>query len=144
MSDSVRPHRWKPTRLPCPWDSPGKNTGVGCHRLLLSTLEKWKPLLLYNLHTNVYSSSGHNCPELETTQTSLRSEGTHLFKLWFPSVDCYPVIKRSNYGRKQSAWEPVTQTRSRGHVPAKCLWAFSRKDHMSGCKTSLSKLNLLI
>ena len=28
------PHRWKPTRLPCPWDSPGKNTGVGCHFLL--------------------------------------------------------------------------------------------------------------
>ena len=25
------PHRWQPTRLPRPWDSPGKNTGVGCH-----------------------------------------------------------------------------------------------------------------
>ena len=25
---------WQPTRLPCPWDSPGKNTGVGCHFLL--------------------------------------------------------------------------------------------------------------
>ena len=34
MSDSVQPHRWQPTRLPCPWDSPGKNTGVGCHFLL--------------------------------------------------------------------------------------------------------------
>src|SRR5574340_856504 len=34
MSDSVQPHRRKPTRLPCPWDSPGKNTGVGCHFLL--------------------------------------------------------------------------------------------------------------
>ena len=33
MSDSVRPHRWQPTRLPCPLDSPGKNTGVGCHFL---------------------------------------------------------------------------------------------------------------
>ena len=32
--DSVRPHRQKPTRLPHPWDSPGKNTGVGCHFLL--------------------------------------------------------------------------------------------------------------
>ena len=31
---SVRPHRWQPTRLPRPWDSPGKNTGVGCHFLL--------------------------------------------------------------------------------------------------------------
>ena len=34
MSDSVRPHRWQTTRLPHPWDSPGKNTGVGCHFLL--------------------------------------------------------------------------------------------------------------
>ena len=34
MSNSVRPHRWQPTRLPRPWDSPGKNTGVGCHFLL--------------------------------------------------------------------------------------------------------------
>ena len=34
MSDSVRPHRWQPTRLLHPWDSPGKSTGVGCHFLL--------------------------------------------------------------------------------------------------------------
>ena len=34
MSDSVRPHRQQPTRLPRPWDSPGKNTGVGCHFLV--------------------------------------------------------------------------------------------------------------
>ena len=34
MSNSVRPHRRQPTRLPRPWDSPGKNTGVGCHLLL--------------------------------------------------------------------------------------------------------------
>ena len=34
VSDSVRPHGRQPTRLPRPWDSPGKNTGVGCHFLL--------------------------------------------------------------------------------------------------------------
>ena len=34
MSDSVRPHIQQSTRLLCPWDSPGKNTGVGCHFLL--------------------------------------------------------------------------------------------------------------
>ena len=32
--NSVQPHRRQPTRLPRPWDSPGKNTGVGCHFLL--------------------------------------------------------------------------------------------------------------
>ena len=34
VSDSVRSHRRQPTRLRRPWDSPGKNTGVGCHFLL--------------------------------------------------------------------------------------------------------------
>ena len=34
MSNSVQPHRWQPTRLRRPWDSPGKNTGVGCPFLL--------------------------------------------------------------------------------------------------------------
>ena len=34
VSNFVWPHRRQPTRLPCPWDSPGKNTGVGFHFLL--------------------------------------------------------------------------------------------------------------
>ena len=34
VSNSVRPHRQQPTRLHRPWDSPGKNTGMGCHFLL--------------------------------------------------------------------------------------------------------------
>ena len=34
VSDSVQPHRQQPIRLPRPWGSPGKNTGVGCHFLL--------------------------------------------------------------------------------------------------------------
>ena len=34
VSDSVQPHRRQPTRPRHPWDSPGKNTGVGCHFLL--------------------------------------------------------------------------------------------------------------
>ena len=45
VSDSVQPHRRQPTRLPCSWDSPGKNTGVGCHFFLQCMKvksEKWK------------------------------------------------------------------------------------------------------
>ena len=34
MPDSVQPQRQQPTRLPRPWDSPGKNTVMGCHFLL--------------------------------------------------------------------------------------------------------------
>ena len=46
--DSVRPHRRQPTRLLCPWDSPGKNTGVGCHFLLHPILKK--QITAYKLH----------------------------------------------------------------------------------------------
>ena len=45
MSNSVQPHRWQPTKLCHPWDSPGKNTGVGCHFLLQCVKvksKKWK------------------------------------------------------------------------------------------------------
>ena len=41
VSDSFRPHRRQPTRLPRPWDSPGKNTGVGCH-FLLQRRNRWR------------------------------------------------------------------------------------------------------
>ena len=41
MSDSVQPHRRQPIRLHCLWDSPAKNTGVGCHFLLHCMKVKW-------------------------------------------------------------------------------------------------------
>ena len=34
MSESLRPHGLQPARFLCPWNFPGKNTGVGCHSLL--------------------------------------------------------------------------------------------------------------
>ena len=50
MSDSARPHRRQPTRLPRPWDSPGKNTGVGCHFLLqcIKVKLKWSRSVMSN------------------------------------------------------------------------------------------------
>ena len=52
MSDSLQPHGLKPTRLLCPWDSPGKNTGGGCHFLLqgIFLTQGSNPCLLYLLH----------------------------------------------------------------------------------------------
>ena len=52
MSNSARPHRLQPIRLPCPWDSPGKNTGVGCHFLLQFRKVKSE------------SEVSHSCPTL--------------------------------------------------------------------------------
>ena len=58
MSDSVRPHRGQPTRLPCPWDSPGKNTGVGCH------------FLLQCMKVKSESEVAESCPTLATPWTA--------------------------------------------------------------------------
>ena len=66
MPDSVRPHRRQPTRLLCPWDSPGKNTGVGCHFLLQcmkvkseSEVTQSCPTLSDPIYWNLPSSSVH-------------------------------------------------------------------------------------
>ena len=63
---TMRPHRWQPTRLPRPWDSPGKNTGVGCHFLLQCMKGKSEseviqscPTLSYPMDCSLPSSSIH-------------------------------------------------------------------------------------
>ena len=62
----VRPNRQQPTRLPCPWDSPGKNTGVGCHFLLQcmkvkseSEVARSCPTLHDPMHCSLPGSSAH-------------------------------------------------------------------------------------
>ena len=66
MSDSVRPHRGQATRLPHPWDSPGRNTGVGYHFLLQCMREKSEsevaqlcPTLSNSIDCSLPSSSVH-------------------------------------------------------------------------------------
>ena len=66
MSDSVQPYRRQPTRLPRPWDSPGKNTGVGCHFLLQcmkvkseSEVAQSCPTLSYPMDCSLPGSSLH-------------------------------------------------------------------------------------
>ena len=58
VSDSVRPHRWQPTRLPCPWDSPDKNTKVGCH------------FPLQRMKVKSESEVAQSCPTLVTPWTA--------------------------------------------------------------------------
>ena len=54
----MRPHRRQPTRLPRPWDSPGKNTGVGCH------------FFLQCMKVKSESEVAHSCPILATPWTA--------------------------------------------------------------------------
>ena len=74
MSNSVRPQRRQPTRLPRPWDSPGKNTGVGCH------------VLLQCMKVKSESEVTQSCPTLSTSWTAayqaLLSMGFSRQKYW--------------------------------------------------------------
>ena len=54
MSNSVWPYRWQPTRLLCPWESPGKNTGVCCHFLL----QYDKPRQLIKIQRHHFANKG--------------------------------------------------------------------------------------
>ena len=66
VSDSVRPQRRQPTRLPRPWDSPGKNTGVGCH------------CLLQCMKVKTESEVAQSCPTLRNPMDcSLPGSSTH-------------------------------------------------------------------
>ena len=65
MSNYVRPHRRQPTRLPRPWDSPGKNTGVGCHFLQCRKVKS-------------ESEGAQSCPTLsDPTDCSLPGSAVH-------------------------------------------------------------------
>ena len=70
VSDSVRPHRRQPTRLPHPGDSPDKNTGVGCH------------FLLQCMKVKIESEVAQSCPTLsDPMDCSLPGSSIHgIFK----------------------------------------------------------------
>ena len=82
MSDSVRPHRWQPTRLPRPWDSPGKNTGVGCHYFLQCMKVKSE------------SEVAQSCPTLsDPMDYSLPGSSVHgIFQAKSTEVGCHCLL----------------------------------------------------
>ena len=89
MSDSVRPHRRQPTRLPCPWDSPGKNTGMGCH------------FLLQCMKVKSQSEVAQSCPTLsDPLDHSLEGSSVHGFSRqeywsWVPLPSLISWAERS-------------------------------------------------
>ena len=93
MSDSVLPHRRQPTRLPCPWDSPGNNTGVGCH------------FLLQCMKVKSESEVAQSCPTLAIPWTAAYqaplSMGFSSQKYWsgvpLPSPFCISVAYKYKY-----------------------------------------------
>ena len=74
------PHRWQPIRIPHPWHSPGKNTGVGCH------------FLLQCMNVKIESEVAQSCLMSKTSQILSFS-----FKTWDPGTRlCYIIISGKN------------------------------------------------
>ena len=88
MSDSVRPQRRQPTRLPRPWDSPGKNTGAGCHFLLQHV--KVKSLSRVRLFATPWTAVTH----LRSAPSLVRSAIAHgLLSALGPLQAQMPILK---------------------------------------------------
>ena len=98
MSDSVRAHRRQPTRLRRPWNSPGKNTGVGCHFLLQCVKvkeESEKTGLKLNIQkTKIMASGSITSWEIDGETVETVSDFIFLGSKITADGDCSHEIKR--------------------------------------------------
>ena len=102
VSDSARPHRRQPTRLLCPWNPPGKNTGVGCH------------FLLQCIKVESESEVAQSCPTLsDPMDCSLPGSSVHgIFQArvleWgaiaFSATEYYSARKRNTFESVLMRW----------------------------------------
>ena len=107
MSDSVQPQRRQPTRPPYPWDSPGKNTGVGCHFLLQCIKVKSESEVTQScltLHDPMdYSPPGSSVHGVFQARI-LEWDAIPFSDKWWPSSQMSPLkgvlITNSNVGEK--------------------------------------------
>ena len=91
----MRPHRRQPTRLPSPWDSPGKNTGVGCHFLLQCMKVKSESEVAQSCPTpsNPMDCSPPGSSIRGIFQARVLEWGAIAFSVFFPSVQFSSVTQ---------------------------------------------------
>ena len=85
VSESLQPHGLQPAGLLCPWDSPGKNTGVGCHFL----------------HQGIFLTQGSNPGLLHTRQT--------LYHMSFQGILSWKSKSRRKYQPQTFHLSPFSQ-----------------------------------
>ena len=87
VSDSLQPHGLKPTRLLCPWDFPGKSTGVGCHCLLHSAAQ---------LCPNLYDPMGCSMPGFPVHHQLWELNQTHIHQVGDAIQTSHPLSSTSH------------------------------------------------
>ena len=86
------PQRRQPTRLPRPWDSSGKNTGVGCHFLLLDVIKKQK----HHIANKGPHSQSHGFPVV-----------MYICESWTIKKAEHRRADASNCGAGEDSWESL-------------------------------------
>ena len=108
MSDSVRPHRRQPTRLTHPWDSPGKNTGVGCH-FLLQICNPMEPARLLCPWNSPGKNTGVGSHSL--VQGIFSTQGSNLGRL-----HCRRTLYQLSYQGSPNSGMPTNKCKSNGEI----------------------------
>ena len=138
MSSSLWPHTLQPTRLLCLWDSPGKNTGVGCH------------FLLQCMKVKSESEVVQSCPTLsDPTDCSL--PGSSIHGTFQARVLEWGATAFAHWARKHYLFVTIFTScpkRSENKCPL-CLWENATHFHLWPqipliCSCSLSKFQFLI
>ena len=98
MSDSVQPYRRQPHRLPRPWDSPGKNTGVGCHFLLQcmkvkseSEVTQSCPTLSDPMDCSLPGSSVHGIFQARVLEWGAIAFSTYIARKFYIALSSYSI-----------------------------------------------------
>ena len=118
MSNSVQPHRQQPTRLLCPWDSPGKTTGVGCH------------FLLQCMKVKSEREVAQWCPTLsDPMDCSPLSMGFSRQKYW----SGMPLPSPKSVSRYCQIWQPTPvvlpgESQGQRSLVGCCLWSCTESD----------------
>ena len=142
----MRPHRRQPTRLPRPWDSPGKNTGVGCH------------FLLQCMKVKSESEVAQSCPTPSGWPHGLQP--TRLLRPWdFPGkstgVGCHCLLRLRFEGSRNRQTEKGENGYLLHHSSGNCctfmwlrflpLWVLGSENHWSAiiCRVFLWGVEVL-
>ena len=113
VSDSVRPHKRQPNRLLCPWDSPGKNTGVGCRFLLQcmkvkseSEVAQSCPTLSDPMDCSLPGSSVHGIFQARVLEWGAIAFSSN-YKLYFPYyvLTCLLLCPGFHYINSAEKWK---------------------------------------
>ena len=144
VSDSFRLYRLKTTRLLCPWDSSGKNTGVSCHFLLQGIFPTQGSnsclLCLLNWQIGSWPLASLGKPllnnKLPQNRTFLVTQGTQFLIRELRSHRPFGAVKKQkkNYPRTTTSYSlTVSADQEPGHNVAKCLWLKISEEMPSNC-----------